>query len=397
MSEGALHSIRILDLSRILAGPYCTMLMGDYGAEVIKVEIPGRGDDTRHWGPPWAGGESAYYLSTNRNKYSITLNLKHPEGQKTIKDLAKISDIVVENFKIGTMKRLGLDYESLKIVNPRLIFCSISGYGQTGPSSHRPGYDFVTQAEGGIMSITGPKEGPPYKVGVAIADIVTGLFAASAILAALHHREKTGEGQYIDVALMDAQVAWLANVAQNYLVSGEMPQRYGNAHPNIVPYEVFPTEDGYVAVGIGNDAQYQRFCDVADCPELWQEPKYQTNASRVEHRDELIPQLQSVFRKQSTSWWLDLLRQEKISAGSINNIQQVLTDPQVLSRQMVQSITHPTAGEVKLLGPVAKFSHTPAKIQSHPPLLGEHTRVVLGDLLGRSPEEIQRMEQDSVI
>lgn len=397
MSEGALHSIRILDLSRILAGPYCTMLMGDYGAEVIKVEIPGRGDDTRHWGPPWAGGESAYYLSTNRNKYSITLNLKHPEGQKTIKDLAKISDIVVENFKIGTMKRLGLDYESLKIVNPRLIFCSISGYGQAGPDSHRPGYDFVTQAEGGIMSITGPKEGPPYKVGVAIADIVTGLFAASAILAALHHREKTGEGQYIDVALMDAQVAWLANVAQNYLVSGEMPQRYGNAHPNIVPYEVFPTEDGYVAVGIGNDAQYQRFCDVADCPELWQEPKYQTNASRVEHRDELIPQLQSVFRKQSTSWWLDLLRQEKISAGSINNIQQVLTDPQVLSRQMVQSITHPTAGEVKLLGPVAKFSHTPAKIRSHPPLLGEHTRVVLGDLLGRSPEEIQRMEQDSVI
>ena len=397
MSEGALHGIRILDLSRVLAGPYCTMLMGDYGAEVIKVEIPGRGDDTRHWGPPWAGGESAYYLSTNRNKYSITLNLKHPEGQKTIKDLAKISDIVVENFKIGTMKRLGLDYESLKIVNPRLIFCSISGYGQAGPDSHRPGYDFVTQAEGGIMSITGPKEGPPYKVGVAIADIVTGLFAASAILAALHHREKTGEGQYIDVALMDAQVAWLANVAQNYLVSGEMPQRYGNAHPNIVPYEVFPTEDGYVAVGIGNDAQYQRFCDVADCPELWQEPKYQTNASRVEHRDELIPQLQSVFRKQSTSWWLDLLRQEKISAGSINNIQQVLTDPQVLSRQMVQSITHPTAGEVKLLGPVAKFSHTPAKIQSHPPLLGEHTRVVLGDLLGRSPEEIQRMEQDSVI
>jgi len=397
VSEGALHGLRILDLSRVLAGPYCSMLMGDYGAEVIKVEIPGRGDDTRHWGPPWAGGESAYYLSINRNKHSITLNLKHPEGQKTIKDLAKISDIVVENFKVGTMKRLGLDYEALKVVNPRLIFCSISGYGQAGPYSHRPGYDFVTQAEGGIMSITGPKDGPPYKVGVAIADIVTGLFAASAILAALHHREKSGEGQYIDVALMDAQVAWLANVAQNYLVSGEIPQRFGNAHPNIVPYEVFPTADGYVAVGIGNDAQYQRFCEVADCPELWQDLNYQTNASRVEQRDELIPQLQSVFSKQSTSRWLDLLHQENIPAGSINNIQQVLTDPQVLSRQMVQTITHPTAGEIKLLGPVAKFSLTPATIQSHPPLLGEHTRAVLGDLLGRSPEEIQRLEQDSVI
>ena len=396
-SRMALADIRVLDLSRVLAGPFCTMLLADFGADVIKVEAPGRGDDTRHWGPPWAGGESAYFLSVNRNKRSITLNLKHERGRQILLDLVARSDVFIENFKVGTAKRLGLDYETLREINPRLIYCSITGYGQTGPYRDRPGYDFVIQAEGGIMSITGPADGEPHKVGVAIVDITAGLFAATAILAALHHRERTGEGQYIDIALLDAQVGWLANVAQNYLVSGEVPKRYGNAHPNIVPYEVFPTADGYIAVGIGNDRQYRRFCELTGRMDLWEDGRFQTNPGRVEHRDELIPRLRELFRTRTTAEWLALLREAKISAAPINNVAQVLNDPHVLARGMVQTVRHPTAGELKLVGPVPKLSATPAAIRRPPPLLGEHTVEVLTELLGYDEETLSRLREEGVV
>lgn len=343
MPPVALEGIRILDLTRVLAGPYCTMMLGDYGAEVIKIEAPERGDDTRQWGPPWAEGESAYFLTANRNKKSLTLNLKHEEGQKILQRLAKRSDVLIENFKIGTMRRLGLDYESLKSINPSLIYCSISGYGQTGPYRDLPGYDFVIQAQGGIMSITGPIDGSPQKVGVAIVDIAAGLFASSAIQAALRHRDKTGKGQFIDIALLDTQVALLANVAQNYLISGVTPGRFGNAHPNIVPYEVFSTADGYIAIGIGNDSQFEGFCRVADCMSLWKEKKYQTNPGRVEHRSELVPKLQSIFKTKNNATWVKLLQDELIPVGPINSIPQVLNDPHSLERDMVQTITHPLA------------------------------------------------------
>ncbi|MDH3944468.1 MAG: CoA transferase [Anaerolineae bacterium] len=397
MSKDALGDIRILDLSRVLAGPYCSMLLGDYGAEVIKIEARERGDDTRQWGPPWVEGESAYFQSVNRNKKSLTLDLKSEAGREVLIDLVKESDVLIENFKVGTMKRLGLSYEELREVNPALIYCSISGYGQDGPYRDRPGYDFVIQAEGGIMSITGPAEGEPHKVGVAIVDITAGLFASSAILAALHHRERTGEGQYIDIALLDSQVAWLANVAQNYLASGEVPKRYGNAHPNIVPYEVFPTLDGHVAVGIGNDRQYECFCRVAGCEELWEDARFQSNPGRVEHRIELILELRKVFSQKGSAEWLDLLKTEKIPSAPINSIDEVLNDPQVRSREMVQSVRHEKIGEIKLVGPVAKLSKTPAKIQAAPPTLGEHNGHVLSDLLGYSKERIKKLSQTRVV
>jgi len=285
-----LAGVKVLDLSRVLAGPYCSMMLGDLGADVIKVERPKVGDETREWGPPEAGGESAYYLCVNRNKRSITVDLKSPEGQEIIRRLAKRSDIVLENYKVGTLQRFGLGYEDLKRVNPSIIYCSITGFGQNGPYKDRPGYDFIIQGMGGIMSITGEPDGPPMKVGVAIVDITAGLFACSAILAALYHREKTGKGQYIDIALLDAMVAWLANVGSNYLVSGEIPKRYGNAHPNIVPYEPFKTKDGtYINIGVGNDRQWKKFCEIAGLEHLADDPRFATNPQRVIHRKELIP------------------------------------------------------------------------------------------------------------
>nr|WP_290669239.1 CaiB/BaiF CoA-transferase family protein [Ardenticatena sp.] len=394
---GALDGIRVLDFTRVLAGPFCTMLLGDYGAEIVKIEAPQRGDDTRQWGPPWAGGESAYFLAVNRNKRSLTLNLKHPEGRELARALAAHADVLIENFKVGTMAKWGLGYEDIRAINPGIVYCSITGYGQTGPYRDRPGYDFIIQAQGGIMSITGPADGEPHKVGVAIVDITAGLFAATAILAALRHRDKTGEGQYIDVALLDSQIAWLANVAQNYLVSGEVPRRYGNAHPNIVPYEVFPTADGYVAVGIGNDQQYRRFCEVAGCPELWEDPRFQTNPGRVNHRDELVPRLRDVFRQRPTQAWIDLLVVHKIPVAPINTVAEALNDPQVRARDMVQQVVHPTAGLLDLLAPVAKLSSTPAQIHSPPPLLGEQSADVLHDWLGLSAEEIATLRKQGVI
>lgn len=378
-----LEGILVVDLSRVLAGPYCTMMLGDLGAEVIKIESP-EGDDTRHWGPPYVGGESAYYLCANRSKKSIILNLKSEGAKRVLLDLVRRGDILVENFRVGTMQRMGLDYQRLRDVNPRLIYCAISGYGQTGPYSNRAGYDFIAQAEGGLMSITGETDGQPMKVGVAIVDITAGLFAATAILAALHEREKSGEGQYIDVALLDSQVAWLANVASNYLISGQRPKRYGNAHANIVPYETFKTQDGYIAIGVGNDRQWQRCCEVLGKSEWAVDARFVTNPKRVENRATLIPMINAVTLRQDRAEWCRLLQEAGVPCGPINSIDQVFNDAQVLHREMAVEIPHPTAGKVKLAGFPYKLSRTPAAITQHPPLLGEHTETVLRDLLGYS-------------
>lgn len=397
MSDRALEGILIVDLSRVLAGPYCTMLLADYGAEVIKIEQPEMGDGTRQWGPPWVGDESAYFLSVNRNKKSLTLNLKTPEGQAIARKLAVEADVVIENFKPGTVDRMGIDYETLAAENPGLVYCSITGYGQNGPYRDRPGYDFMIQAQGGIMSLNGPPDGDPYKVGVAIVDITAGLFASSAILAALHERSNSGRGQYIDVALLDAQVAWLANVAHNYFASGEAPGRYGNAHPNIVPYELFPTADGYLALAIGTDGQYHRFCRIAGRPDLWADERFQSNAGRVENRDELVPLIQDICRQRPTTEWIERLVEAGIPAGPINDIPAVLADPQVQVREMVQEVDHATAGRIQLLGPVAKLSRTPAAIRQAPPSLGADTEEILAQRLGYAPEAIEALKRQGIV
>lgn len=396
-SDRPLKGVRVLDLSRVLAGPYCSMMLGDLGADVIKVEKPGEGDETRAWGPPNAGGESAYYLCVNRNKRSITVDMKKPEGQEIIRKLAEKSDVLIENYKVGTLQRIGLGYEDLKKTNPRLIYCSITGFGQNGPYKDRPGYDFIIQGMGGIMSITGEPEGPPMKVGVAIVDITAGLFACSAILAALYHRERTGKGQYIDIALLDSVVAWLANVGSNYLISGELPKRYGNAHPNIVPYEPFKTKDGtYIAVGVGNDRQWQVFCKIIGLEDLAKDPRFATNPQRVVNRKELIPIIAKKMLEKTSEEWLEELEKNKIPCGPINTLDRVFSDPQVRARQMVVEIPHPTAGSVKLVASPMKFSDTPCTVDRHPPLLGEHTEEVLSEL-GYSGEEIARLREKGVI
>ena len=380
MPDKALDDIRVVDFSRVLAGPYCTMLLADLGADVIKIENPVGGDDTRQWGPPWLDGQSAYYLSVNRNKRSIALDLKQPKDLEIAHRLVETADVLVENFKVGGMAGYGLDYETLTKTNPRLIYCSITGYGQDGPYAGLPGYDFILQAEGGLMSITGPQDGQPYKVGVAIVDITAGLFASHAIMAALHHREKSGQGQYIDVALLDAQLGWLANAAQNYLVSGQPPKRHGNAHPNIVPYETFETADGWLALGVGNDRQYERLCDVTNRMDLWDDERYQTNPGRVEHRRDLIPLWQAVFLTRTTSDWVATLTKAGIPVGPINDIPAALSHPQTVARQMVQEVKRDGKHPVRLVGPVAKLSQTPSEISIPPPVLGEHTREILEEL-----------------
>ncbi len=396
MQPHALDDLTIIDLTRVLAGPYCTQLLADYGANVIKVEQPGSGDGTRQWGPPWQGGESAYFLSVNRNKRSLTLNLKSAEGLAILKQLLTDADVLIENFRPGTLARLGLDPDTLTNLNPRLIVCSISGYGQTGPDRDRPGYDFMIQAQGGLMSITGPADGEPHKVGVAIVDITAGLFAANAILTALHHREKSGVGQQIDVALLDTQLAWLANVAHNYFASAEIPPRFGNAHPNIVPYQSFATADGTLALAVGTDAQYKRLCDVVGAPELWQDARFQTNPGRVAHRDKLVARLQTLFKTRTSAEWMRELVEAAIPASPVNDIPTALADPQAQHREMVQRVAHPTAGDIDLLGPVAKLSATPAEIRSAPPLLGANSAEILAEI-GYSEIEIERLQADGII
>jgi formyl-CoA transferase len=392
-----LEGIRVLDLSRVLAGPYCTMTLGDLGADVIKVEQPGAGDDTRRWGPPWAGTESAYYLCVNRNKRSITLDLKSDEGKEILTSLAKSSDIVVENFKVGALDRMGLGYRDLSRVNPGLIWCSITGYGQDGPYASRAGYDFVAQGESGIMSITGEINGEPMKVGVAIVDITTGLFSSNAILAALHARHATGRGQHIDSTLFTSAIAWLANVGSSYLTTGDLPKRLGNAHPSIVPYQTFKTKDLWIIIGAGNDRQFESLCGILGLEGLVTDPRFKDNPSRVQNREELIPLLNSVLETRLADEWLEEISAAGIPCGPINTLDRVFDHPQAIHRNMVVEIEHPTAGTVKLAGIPFTMSETPPAVLRHPPLLGEHTEEVLSGDLGYDITKIGELRERGVI
>jgi formyl-CoA transferase len=374
------------------------MMLGDLGADVIKVEVPGRGDDTRHWGPPFAkGGESAYYLCINRNKRSMTLNLKSEQGRSVLKDLIQQSDILVENFRVGTLESWGLSYKELQRLRPGLIYCTITGYGYTGPYREKPGYDFVIQAQGGVMSITGPAEGEPYKVGVAIADITAGLFACNAILASLFARQQTGEGQRIDISLLDSQVAWLANVASNFLISGEKPQRYGNAHPNIVPYQTFKARDGYFALGVGNDLQWKKLCVILEQDSWAEDERFATNADRVENRELVNRLLADLFGKRDVVHWLSQLEASGIPAAPINTIDRVFEDPQVLSRGMKVEVAHPTAGAVPLVGSPLMIPTASVEVRLPPPLLGEHTGEILREFLDYDQESVERLRNLKVI
>ena len=388
---GALSHIRVLDLSRILAGPWAGQILADLGADVIKVERPGPGDDTRGWGPPWIKDDqgqdtsvAAYYLCANRNKRSITVDITQPEGQDIVRRLAAQSDVVLENFKLGGLKQYGLDYDSLKAVNPRLVYCSITGFGQDGPYAPRAGYDFLIQGLGGLMSITGRPDGEPgagpMKVGVALTDILTGLYATNAVLAALAWREQSGEGQYIDMALLDVQVACLANQAMNYLATGNSPCRMGNAHPSIVPYQDFPTADGHMILAIGNDGQFARFCEVAGRPELAADVRFATNRARVENRAELIPLLSEITATRTTAEWIGQLEARAVPCGPINGLAEVFADPQVQARGLAVKMPHPEAGEVPLVASPIRLSKTPVEYRRAPPLVGEHTDEILADL-----------------
>jgi formyl-CoA transferase len=376
-----LNGVRVLDISRVLAGPYCTMVLGDLGAGVIKVESP-EGDETRGWGPPFAAGESAYYLCVNRNKRSIVVDFKTGEGRRIIHELLKRSDVLVENFRPSTLARYSLDFESASEINPNLIYCSITGFGQTGPLRDKPGYDFMIQAMGGLMSFTGEPDGEPMKVGVAVADLFAGQNAVIAILAALQARRQTGKGQHLDISLFDSQVGMLANVASNYLMSGNLPKRYGNAHANIVPYQGFQASDAWLVVAVGNDRQFEKLCKVVGKWELVSEARFATNASRVEHRDELITLLKSIFLTKTSSEWLSMLEEAGIPCGPINTLDKVFSMPQVEAREMLIRVEHAEIGDLRLVGSPLKFSDTPVDYRLPPPKLGEHTEEILKELFG---------------
>jgi crotonobetainyl-CoA:carnitine CoA-transferase CaiB-like acyl-CoA transferase len=373
-----LGDVTVLDLSRVLAGPYCTMILGDLGAHVIKVEHPD-GDETRRWGPPFIDGESAYYLSVNRNKRSLTADLRTPVDRALIERIAGTADVLVENFLPGALDRLGLSLARLRAANPRLITLSISGMGVTGPDRDLPGYDFIVQARGGLMSITGPREGPPSKVGVAIVDLTTGMMAANAVLAALYARERTGTGQHIDISLLETQVSWLANVGTAALLTGNEPARHGNAHPTIVPYQIFNVADGAVAIGVGNDAQWRRMCEEIGALDLRDDPRYAGNAERVRHRTELSSLLSERLRGFTRADCVARLRAARVPVSEVRTVREVLADPQVIERGMIEVIEHPTIGEIRLLGIPYKFSDTPASVRRHPPLLGEHSAEIRGE------------------
>jgi crotonobetainyl-CoA:carnitine CoA-transferase CaiB-like acyl-CoA transferase len=391
LAPGALDGVRVLDLSRVLAGPWCTQTLADLGADVIKVERPGSGDDTRGWGPPFLPdrdgrdtAEAAYYLGANRNKRSVTIDIAAPEGQALVRELAAGCDVFVENFKVGDMARYGLDAASLRTLYPRLVYCSITGFGQTGPYSDRAGYDYAVQGIGGLMSVTGERDdlpgGGPQKVGVAVADLFTGLYATVAILAALRHRDATGEGQVIDMALLDTQVAMLANLGANYLVTGKAPRRVGNAHQNIVPYQVFEVADGHLILAVGNDGQFAKFCAVAGLADVAADPRFQKNADRVRHREQLVPLLAAVLRTRSRGDWLEALERAKVPCGPINSLDEVFADPQVQHRAMTVRVPHPHSDTLQLVASPLKLSSTPASVRRAPPLLGQHTDEVLNEL-----------------
>ncbi|UGQ47469.1 CaiB/BaiF CoA transferase family protein [Massilia endophytica] len=404
----ALGHIRVLDLSRVLAGPWCSQNLADLGADVIKIERPGTGDDTRAWGPPYAKdplgkdtSEAAYYLAANRGKRSVTVDISKPEGQAIIRELAKQSDVVLENYKVGQLKRYGLDYESLKAVKPDLVYCSVTGFGQDGPYAHRAGYDFLIQGMGGLMSVTGERDdlpgGGPQKAGVALCDLMTGMYSTIAILAALTHRDRTGEGQYIDMALLDVQVAMLANMGSNYLHSGKAPKRWGNAHPNIVPYQTFACSDGYIIVATGNDGQYVKFVEAGGRPELAADPRFVTNPLRVQNRDVLVPMLAEMVLTKTRDEWIDLLEAVGVPCGPINDIGEVYQNPQVKAREMVVDVPHPVAGSMKLVRSPMRLSATPADASVAPPMLGQHTDAILRDLLGHSDADIATLRERGIL
>ncbi|HMK07511.1 MAG TPA: CoA transferase [Anaerolineales bacterium] len=396
-STSLLEDVVVLDLTRVLAGPYCTMMLGDLGADVIKIEEPSRGDDTRGWGPPFtAAGQSAYFLAANRNKRSLTLNLKDPQGQALLRRLLSSADVLVENFRTGTLDSWGLDYPALQRLRPGLVVCSITGYGQTGPYRERPGYDFMVQAMGGFMSLTGPEDGEPFRAGIAIADLAAGMFAASAILAALYARRRTGEGQRIDLSLLDSQVALLSYVASNYLVSGEAPRRYGNGHPNIVPYQSFRARDGYFAFAAGNDGQWRKFCAAVDRPAWADDPRFANNQGRVRHRADLVALLAALFQTQPAQAWLDLCESIGIPAAPINTLDQVFQDPQVLARNLRTSAVHPVLGEVPQVASPLAVATSPVRFRYAPPQLGEHSDEILTGL-GCSDAEITAWRRAGVI
>ncbi len=407
MTATALAGLKVLDLSRVLAGPWASQLLGDLGAEVIKVEKPGSGDDTRGWGPPWladgagqATTDAAYFLCTNRNKRSLTVDMTQPEGQAILRELAAGADVVLENFKVGGLKAYGLDYASLAALNPKLVYCSITGFGQDGPYAARAGYDFLIQGMGGLMSVTGradSEEGAgPQKVGVALTDILTGLYAGNAILAALLHRDRTGQGQHIDLALLDVQVACLANQAMNYLVSGTAPKRMGNGHPNIVPYQDFPTADGDMILAIGNDGQFARFCELAGHAEWARDERFASNAARVKHRAELLPLLRQATVMKTTAQWIALLESAAVPCGPINDLAGVFADPQVQHRGLHLDLAHAAGGSAPQVANPIRYSATPIAYRSAPPLLGQDTDAILHEL-GRSDEAIARLRSAGII
>ena len=405
---GPLSHIRVIDLSRVLAGPWTGQNLADLGAEVIKVERPKTGDDSRAFGPPWLKDrqgkdttESAYFLAANRGKKSVTVDLSRPEGQRIVRELAAKCDVLIENYKVGDLARYSLGYDDLKKINTGIIYCSVSGFGHTGPYRERPGYDFMIQGMGGLMSITGERDdlpgGGPQKAGIPIADIMTGMYATIAVCAALAHRERTGAGQHLDLALLDTQVAVLANQAMNYLATGEVPGRIGNAHPNIVPYQTFKTSDGDIILACGNDNLFNRFCEVAGCRPLAQDPRFATNSRRVENRIQLEPLLAEIFKRRTTRKWVEALEAAGVPNGPINNIKQVFEDPQVLARGMKIELAHPLAGKAPLVASPMRFSATPLEHKTPPPTLGQHTEEILRGMLGMSDDEISRLRSEGVI
>jgi glutaryl-CoA transferase len=396
-NKGALAGIRVLDLTRVLAGPYCTMFLGDLGAEVVKVEQPGVGDDTRGWGPPFAGGESAYFLCTNRNKKSLTVDLKSADGIALVKQLAQRADVLIENFRPGALERLGLGDKELRAMNPKLVYASLSGFGADGPMADIPGYDLIVQAWGGLMSITGTPESGPLKVGVAIVDLVAGLMLGKSIVAALYAREKLGVGQKLETSLLEAEVAALINAGSNYLVGGIVPGRWGNAHPTIVPYQSFQTADSFLVLGAASESIWKRLCPALGRADLADDPRFAKNTDRVKNRQELIAILSELFTKRTTADWVAALNQADVPCAPVQTIDQVFAAPQVRHRNMVVEVEHPTAGTVKLAGIPVKFSATPAAVRLPPPLLGEHNESVLSSWLGMNSEEIAQLKKKSVI
>ena len=404
----ALGHIRVLDLSRVLAGPWCSQNLADLGADVIKIERPGSGDDTRAWGPPYARDadgnnttEAAYYLAANRGKRSVTVDIASPEGQALVRELAAHADVVLENFKVGHLKRYGLDYDTLKAIKPDLVYCSVTGFGQDGPYAHRAGYDFLIQGMGGFMSITGERDdlpgGGPQKAGVAITDLMTGMYATVAVLAALTHRDRTGEGQRIDMALLDVQVAMLANMASNFHASGKPPKRMGNAHANIVPYQTFACADGHLIVATGNDSQYRKFVEAGARPDLASDPRFATNPLRVQQRDVLVPLLEQMVALRTRDEWIAMLEAVGVPCGPINDIGEVFANPQVQARGIAMDMPHPSAGKVTLVRSPLRLSATPAATDLPPPLLGQHTDEVLRDVLGRSDDDIAALRKRGVL